>query len=205
MVSVTVGLLAGPRIAVGDSWRTVTTVVDGDTIKVSDGWRRTTVRLVGVDTPEVAHGDRPGEPFGPEATEFTRAALAGKRVRLEVPPRDQIDAYGRLLAYVFLEDGTLFNRELVRQGYARAYTRFRFPYRDEFRRLEAEARAAGRGMWAAALLPTAPIEGQIIGNSRSRVYHLPGQESYGSVARRNRVYFDSEAEAIRAGYRRARE
>jgi len=205
LFAVTVGFVVAPRCADGDAWKTVTAVIDGDTIRVGEGWRRTTVRLIGVDTPEVAHGERRGEPFGPEATEFTRRALAGRRVRLEVQPHDQIDAYGRLLAYVFLEDGTLFNRELVRQGYARAYTRFQFAYREEFRRLEAEARAAGRGMWATVARAATPAAGKIIGNVRSRVYHVPGQPTYGRVAERNRVYFDSEAEAIRQGYRRAGE
>ncbi|MCK6555573.1 thermonuclease family protein [Candidatus Binatia bacterium] len=205
LLAVVAGFLLVGGDARGDSWTTVATVIDGDTIRVGDRWQQTTVRLIGVDTPEVAHGERPGEPFGREATEFTRRALTGRRVRLEVRPEDRIDAYGRLLAYVFLEDGTFFNRELVRQGYARAYTRFRFAYRDEFRRLEAEARAAGRGMWAAAARAGSPIEGRIMGNRRSRVYHLPGQRTYGSVSERNRVYFESEAEAVRQGYRRARD
>lgn len=200
---VSTSIVAGD--AVGQGWETVTAVIDGDTIRVGEGWHRTTVRLIGVDTPEVAHGGRPGETFGPEATGFTRRALLGKRVRLDVPLRERIDAYGRLLAYVFLEDGTLFNRELVRQGYARAYTRFPFAYRDEFRRIEGEARTAGRGMWAAAARPGPPAEGPIIGNRRSRVYHVPGQRTYGSVSARNRVYFDSEAEAVDQGYRRARD
>ncbi|RJP75110.1 MAG: nuclease [Candidatus Zixiibacteriota bacterium] len=120
-------------------------VVDGDTFVLAGGDR---VRLIGVDTPETKHPSRPVEHFGREAGEFTRRMLQGKRVRLEydVQPHDR---YGRILAYVYLEDGTFFNAELVRQGYARAAT---YPpnvkHADEFVRLEREAREADRGLWA---------------------------------------------------------
>lgn len=70
--------------------------------------------------------------MAPQASEFTERSLEGKWVRLEFEPQDEIDRYGRLLAYVFLEDGTFFNRELVRKGYARAHTRFDFRYKRDF-------------------------------------------------------------------------
>ena len=58
-----------------------------------------------------------------------------------------VDAYGRFLGYVHLQDDTLVNAEIIRQGYARANTRSRFRHLDWFRQLEREARAAGRGLW----------------------------------------------------------
>ena len=67
-------------------------------------------------------------------------------MRLEYD-RERTDRYGRTLAYVHLEDGTFANAEIVRRGYGHAYTRFPFRYLDRFRRLEREARAAGRGLW----------------------------------------------------------
>jgi micrococcal nuclease len=130
----------------------VSTVVDGDTIRVYIGGQSRTVRLIGVDTPELRDRDDPDappQPFAREAADFTRRALSGRLVRLEYEARDRIDAYGRALAYVFLDDGTFFNRELVRTGYARAYTRFPFRYRKQFRADEAAARSAGLGLWAA--------------------------------------------------------
>lgn len=126
----------------------VTEVVDGDTVHVGRGWRSLTVRLIGVDAPETVHPERPVEPYGPEAAAFTRRSLQGRWVRLEFEAGERADRYGRHLAYLILEDGTLFNLELVRQGYARAYTRFPFRYREEFRRAERQAREAGRGLWA---------------------------------------------------------
>ena len=51
------------------------------------------------------------------------------------------------LAYVFLEDGTFLNAEIIKQGYGHADTRFPFKYMDRFRRYEREAREQGRGLW----------------------------------------------------------
>ncbi len=185
----------------------VTDVVDGDTVHVGRGWRRTTVRLIGVDAPETVHPEKPVQFYGPEASAFTKKSLTGKWVHLEFEPMDQIDVYGRMLAYIVLDDGTLFNRELVLQGYARAYTRFPFRYQEEFRLAQAEARAAGRGLWIgrrSEVTSAIPSEGKIVGNRRSKVYHLRGQANYGHVSEENRVFFNTEEEAVKAGYRRAK-
>jgi micrococcal nuclease len=127
--------------------RRVERVVDGDTL-VLDGGER--VRLIGVDTPETVHPERPVERFGKEASEFTRRMAEGRAVRLEFDSAGagRTDRYGRTLAYVYLEDGTFLNAEIIRQGYGFAYTRFPFRYLEEFRRLEHEARADRRGLWA---------------------------------------------------------
>ena len=128
-------------------WRLVTRVVDGDTIIVGAQER---VRLIGVDTPETKHPQKPVEYFGREATAFTKKMVEGKRVRLEFDQANsQInhkDRYKRTLAYVFLEDGTFLNAEIVKQGYGHAYTRFPFKYLDEFRRYEREAREQRIGL-----------------------------------------------------------
>src|SRR3990167_8327840 len=64
-------------------WVLVTEVVDGDTVHVGRGWRNTTVQFLGVDTPETVHQDKPVEFLGPEALEFTKKTLKGKKVHLE--------------------------------------------------------------------------------------------------------------------------
>ena len=72
------------------------------------------------------------------------------RYRLE-PDATQADRdkYDRLLRYVFLPDGTHFNEQMIRAGFAFEYTyRTPYQYRDEFKAAEREARAAKRGLWA---------------------------------------------------------
>lgn len=125
------------------AWRTVVRAVDGDTIELDGGER---VRLIGVDTPETVHPEKPVERFGKEASEFTKRMCEGKKVRLEFD-QDTKDRFGRTLAYVYLEDGTFLNAEIIKQGYGFAYTQFPFKYMEEFKKYQSEAREAGRGLW----------------------------------------------------------
>ena len=188
-------------------WVLATRIIDGDTIHVGRGWRDITVCLLGVDTPETVHPDKPVEFFGPEASEFTKRSLEGIKVRLKFEPSNRNDNYGRLLAYVFLLDGALFNSELIKEGYARVIAPFRLRYYEEFRSYEQEAMAARLGIWSVktkALQVPSEVSGKIIGNKGSKIYHLPGQASYGQIKRQNRVYFDTEEEAVKAGYRKAK-
>ena len=129
-------------------WRTVERVIDGDTIVLAGGER---VRLIGVDTPETVHPNKPVEYFGKEASAFTRRTVEGERVRLEYEPGSRTDRYGRTLAYVYTDDGDLLNQEIIEGGYGHAYTRFPFSKMEEFRATERAAREAGRGLWAREL------------------------------------------------------
>ena len=123
-----------------------TRVIDGDTIAVEKNGKKEKVRLIGVDTPETVHPSKPVEYFGKEASEFTRKKVEGKRVNLEYDWQSR-DKYGRLLAYVYIEDGTFLNAEIIRQGYGFAYTRYPFKYLDDFRQYERGARTNNRGLW----------------------------------------------------------
>jgi micrococcal nuclease len=126
------------------SQNVVERVVDGDTVVLAGGER---LRYIGVDTPELHHPRKPVERYAREAKEFNRRLVEGKKVRLEWDAQRR-DRYQRLLAYVFLEDGTFVNAELIRQGYAHVLT---IPpnvkYADQFVRLQTEAREAKRGLW----------------------------------------------------------
>jgi len=121
----------------------VSRVVDGDTLKLENGER---VRLIGVDTPETVRPNKPVEYFGKEASAFTKRLCEGKTVRLEFDQTKR-DKYDRLLAYIYLEDGTFVNAEIIKQGYGFAYTKFPFKYMKEFRKYEREARENKRGLW----------------------------------------------------------
>ena len=81
-----------------------------------------------------------------EATAYTQRSVEGKRVRLEYDQQRR-DKYGRTLAYVYLDDGTFVNAEIIKQGYGFAYIRFPFKYLEHFRALEREVREAKRGLW----------------------------------------------------------
>jgi micrococcal nuclease len=139
----------------------VSRVIDGDTIMLESGER---VRLIGIDTPEMHSSDkllrdsqRTGQDtqtikaMGRKSFEFTRGLLEGRRVSLEFDV-EKHDRYDRLLAYVYLEDKTFANAEIVKQGYASLMT---FPpnvkYADLFLKLFREAREEGRGLWKDAL------------------------------------------------------
>lgn len=124
-------------------------VIDGDTMVVQLGGRHEAVRLIGVYTFEPIHPLKRVEHFGREASDFTRRMVEGKKVRLEFD-RQPWDKYGRLLAYVYLPDGTLLNAEIIRQGYGFACTEYPFQHLEEFRRLEREARERRRGLWSRA-------------------------------------------------------
>lgn len=194
-------------------WAIVARVIDGDTVQLVGGRR---VRLIGVDTPEIDDSRRPVEQFALEAAEFVRRMVERKRVRLEFD-WERTDKYGRTLAYLYLEDGTFVNAEIVRQGFGFAYTRFPFKYLDEFRALEREAREAGRGFWGAASSeakprpaiatdprscpPTAPIKGNLTTRSGECIFHVPGAEYY-SRTKPERC-FATEDEAVAAGCRKS--
>ncbi len=126
---------------------TVARVLDGDTVKLDNG---ETVRLIGVDAPEIHHPELPVQRFGQEAADFMKRLLDGFEVTLELEPEDPVDKYGRTLAYVW-KGKVLANEEILRRGYAYAYTRFEFRRRDEFLALEREARQAQYGLWHLAL------------------------------------------------------
>jgi len=189
----------------------VTDVVDGDTIKVLRGRQQVTVRLIGVDTPETGRPDTPVQFYGPEAAHFTRRSLLEKRVRLAFEttnrPGGSTDKYERILAYVFTDDEKNFNLELIRQGFAKVFTKYPFQYQAEFIRAERAARKAGRGLWNdehRAEWSDPARRGRVIGNIRTEVYHVPGQLYYRSVDEKNRIYFRTEQEAQDAGFSKAR-
>ena len=131
----------------------VARVVDGDTLVLAETKEK--VRLIGTNTPETVKPNCPVEPWGPEASAFTREFLAGGEVRLEFDG-DRRDKYGRLLAYVWCGDRML-NEELIREGLARAELKYHYSaaMKERFRRAEAEAKAERRGIWSGRKQKTA--------------------------------------------------
>ena len=169
-------------------------VDDGDTIVVAGGER---VRYLGINTPEVAHKDEPGEPFGDEAKAFNKKLVQGRWINLELAEQ-QRDPYGRLLAYVFLADGTFVNGELVRQGYAHLLRKQpKLRYWERLLALQRQALKKKKGMWS---LPVVKPEKFYIGNKRSWIFHRPHCQFGRKTAAGNRLRFRDRYEALYHGF-----
>jgi micrococcal nuclease len=123
-------------------------VVDGDTLLLEQDRMR--VRLQGVDTPETVKEDTPVEPWGPEASEFTKAFVrdAGGSLRMEIDG-EPLDRLGRHLAFAW-SDERMLNEELVRRGLARATLQYDFSERKKeiLRQAQREAKRERVGIWS---------------------------------------------------------
>ncbi len=120
-------------------------VIDGDTLELSDGTR---VRLLGVDSPELAHDGQPAEAGAVAARDWLRREIEGASVMLRYGP-ERHDGYGRTLAWIYSSDGVLINLQLLLEGHARLVTHFGLPtdLRTDLHQAAARARAAQRGIW----------------------------------------------------------
>lgn len=132
----------------GIAYYSVFDVRDGDTIEIATSEGEQAVRLIGIDTPETVHPEKPVECYGPEASDYTKANLLGKTVGIEYDDSQGLyDDYGRLLAYVYV-DGYNFNLNLIRKGYAYEYTyAAAYKYQSAFQQAESDARDELRGLW----------------------------------------------------------
>lgn len=212
-------LLVVPTFA-GEFTGQVVGVLDGDTIDVLHNGQAERIRLNGIDCPEKKQA------YGNKAKQFTSTLVYGKEVTIRVLRKDR---HGRTVGDVVLLDGTNLSNELLKAGLAWWYRQYS---KDEsLGVLEENARQAKRGLWAdpnpippweirhpkqggvplvrgdylsepLANPDTTPL--QIIGNRNSHVYHRPDCPSYTATAPKNRVLFNSEAEAEEAGFHRAR-
>jgi endonuclease YncB( thermonuclease family) len=190
-------------------------IADGDTVNVLREGKAVKVRLHGVDTPERAQA------FGTQAQKLTGELVFQQVVTVVI--RDT-DRYGRLVGEVLLPDGRSLNQELVKAGMAWWYRPYA-PNDTTLALLEADARAAKRGLWADAhpvppwewrkgeraparaaastVSATPSTDGPIVANKKSKVYHWLGCPDYDKVSGKNRVVFPSREDAEHAGYRPA--
>lgn len=190
-------------------------VIDGDTIDVGD----VRVRLHGIDAPEngqtCTNVNGVVWDCGRWVTQEARARWQGAHARCET--RD-IDRFGRTVALCRI-DGVDIAQELVRDGLALAYRHFSMAYDQD----ERSAALAGRGLHAHRMArpadhrkagsrnqtppdPDCVIKGNI-SRTGERIYHMPGQAFYDQTrinTSAGQRWFCSEAEARRAGWRKAR-
>lgn len=129
----------------------VSRVVDGDTIEVVKDGAKEKVRLIGINTPETVDPRKKVECFGNEASAHAKELLTGKQVKLVTDDtQTKYDKYGRLLAYVYTDDGLFVNKHMIEEGYAYEYT-YTVPYtfQKEFKEAQKQAETEGKGLWNA--------------------------------------------------------
>ncbi len=128
----------------------VSHVVDGDTVTIMKEGKGVTLRLIGINTPETVDPRRSVECFGKEASDKMKSLLNGKQIYIEADAsQDTYDKYQRLLAYIFLQDGTNINLKMVAEGFAYEYTYDTpYKYQKEFKAAEANARTNNLGLWS---------------------------------------------------------
>lgn len=206
-----------PQEAPSSTWQAahVIRTIDGDTILVEVNNQEERVRMIGIDTPESVHPSGRIEDFGLEASAFTDESLTGKTIYLE-SDKEEKDRYGRRLSYIWLKipkekppldkdfEQYLFNGILVQKGYAQelAYGQ-NLKYEKRLKDYEKLAIQEERGMWAQDSSYTQTYSQKIKGNRKSKIYHLPQDPDYQRISEENTVYFESQAQAKLAGYRRS--
>ncbi|MDO4889238.1 MAG: thermonuclease family protein [Candidatus Saccharibacteria bacterium] len=189
----------------------VKSVVDGDTFKIDFNGSETSVRLIGVNTPETVDLRTTVECFGQEASDYLKNLLEGKKVKIEVDSsQTDRDKYNRLLRYTYL-NGEDVGYKMISNGYGYEYT-YNVPYnkQDMYKKAQDEASKNKLGLWAdgvcsksdtttnktedtqSAITPTEKgptaennsADCNIKGNisySGEKIYHVPGQQYYNST------------------------
>jgi micrococcal nuclease len=176
----------------------VRAVFDGDTILLDTGEK---VRYLGIDAPELSHDDVAGDCYGREALEANRKWVLHKQVKLGYD-RETRDVYGRLLAYVYLPDGTCVNAELLRFGYAYVYRSAEgFERFNDFLSLQRQALKLRTGMWGMCQVKP---ETYYAANGRSYIFHRPACQLGKAISSKNLKRFNTRWEALQDAYRPCR-
>ncbi len=197
--------------AISDILYDVKEVIDGDTIKIDYEGTETSVRLIGVNTPETVDPRTTVECFGQEASDYLKTLLVGKKIKIEADStQTDRDKYNRLLRYVYLDNEDV-GYKIISNGYGYEYT-YNVPYDKQASYKDAQSVAEGgkRGLWANGVcsenttetqdttISTTPTvsandtdystasgtECTIKGNINSsgeKIYHVPGQKYYDST------------------------
>lgn len=174
----------------------VTRIIDGDTVVLSNGIH---VRLIGIDTPEK------NDCFASEATKITENLLLNKNVVLKTDI-DDLDQFGRTLGYLYSNDGTLINKELLELGAGEYFLdNQNIKYQKEFIAAETVAHDQKLGMWK--MCGSCDVKGNYDIHGK-RYYHLPSFRHYDQVVinlNKGDRWLCGEEYAIKAGFTKARE
>lgn len=137
-----------PKIVKNDKYK-VEKVIDGDTFEININKKTYAVRMLGIDTPETVDPRKSVQCYGMEASEETKKLLTTHSVSFEIDnTRFILDKYGRILAYVYRDDGLFVNEYLLEKGFAREYTYGKaYQKKKEFKKIEKEAETNKIGLW----------------------------------------------------------
>jgi len=180
-------------VSMADEFLPVRHVSDGDTITLQDG---RSIRYIGINAPEIAHKDRPADPYGPDSQKINQEKVLSKQVRLEWDV-EKTDQYGRNLAYVFLADGTFINQVMVEAGLAFFMpTRPNTRYNELLLNAQRQAMQARRGIWQG----WQEESGQYVGHRQSKRFHVSSCPLGQKIARKNQISFHRKWDAYWEGY-----
>ncbi len=206
-------------------------ISDGDTIKILKDNKIETIRIIGINTPEI--GKRL-ECFGNEARNKALELLTNKKIRI-ITDRTQSkrDKYNRLLAYVLINGKTDFGEQMIKEGFAYEYT-YNTPYKNQqkYKIAQKYAQKFQKGLWAKNTCKTQKaqqinkndiqisdkifkdtngkclIKGNISARTKDKIYHLPHQQAYKRTkinTQKGEKWFCTEQEALKAGWRKSRQ
>jgi len=189
---------AGTLSVVGQArWVHVAQVFDGDTFRTDRGER---VRLLGINTPEVAHHNQREQAYAKVAKRRLVQLIQGKSVQLRLD-KDHKDIYRRTLAQIYLRDGQWVNQIMVREGLAHVYTFApNFYWTRALLKAEAQARNAMLGLWKSRrfrVLDAAVVTPRLVGQFHLVRGYVSGQQPWRfkmgkltiSIPRKSRQWF----------------
>ena len=186
-------LLATAEYSSSQTLFAVKWVNDGDTIVLTNGQR---VRYIGINTPEIDYENQKAQPFGYEARSFNKKLVLSQKIRLEFD-KERHDRYGRLLAYIFLADGSILNARLLQNGLAfYLYRRPNVKYNNVLLKAQQDAMKAQKGLWR----NWREKRETYIGNRKSRRFHLVACPYAKNIKWKNRTTFSTKWDAFHAGY-----
>jgi endonuclease YncB( thermonuclease family) len=169
-------------------------VYDGDTILLNTGQK---VRYLGIDAPEIGCGERKSEFMALAARDENIRLVKKRKVTLEFD-RERTDQYGRLLAYVYLENGEMVNALLIRKGLAHVAIKLpNLRYLQPLLRFQRLAMEERIGIWKA---PERKAEAFYLGNSKSYRFHRPSCAFGKKTGSDHRLQFNSRKEAFWEGF-----
>jgi len=181
------------QASIADTWNQVKWVVDGDTVVLADEQK---VRYIGINAPELAHDDHSAEPYGEASKRFNALLVNRKKVRLEFD-KEHFDRYKRLLAYVFLENATFVNAEMLSNGYAYLLRhRPNLKYDETLLQSQRSAMSEKKGIWQ----NWRESKNTVVGNKNSHRFHLPACPYGKRIKPRNRIVFQKKWDAYWEGY-----